>query len=76
MMVARARVGAIRLSELLDKTGVKDMEVPWMMSISGMGNCIGSWAISINIGNNGGRASFRGKIMSSVLDMLTWGARQ
>lgn len=42
-----------------------------MMSISGMGNCIGSWAISINIGNNGGRASFRGKIMSSVLDMLT-----
>lgn len=41
-MVARARVGAIRLSELLDKTGVKDMEVPWMMSRFGMGNCMGS----------------------------------
>lgn len=35
-----------------------------------MGNCVHSYANFINIGNNAGRASFRGKIMSSVIDML------
>lgn len=42
-----------------------------MMSRFGMGNCVGSYVIFINIGNSGGRARILGKITSSVLGMLT-----
>lgn len=52
------------------------MEVPWVVSRFGMDNGVGSYVIFTHIWNNEGRADFRGKIMSSALDMLEWGATE
>lgn len=42
-----------------------------MTSRFGMGTCVSVDATFINIGNKGGKAGFRGKIVNSALDMLT-----
>lgn len=52
------------------------MEVPQVVLRFGMDNCVGSYAILIHIWNNEGRAGFRGNILSSALDMLTWGVTE
>lgn len=42
-------VEATRLGNCLDKTGAKEMEVPWVMSRFGMDNGVGSYVIFTHI---------------------------